>query len=110
MPSVFNSIRGILINVSKIFLKLYISGDSLRSRKAILNLQTFCDRELKQDSKIEIIDVAKHPEIAEAESILITPTLVREFPEPQERIVGDLSNTEVLAFVLNIASKFDFNN
>ena len=91
--------------MSKVFLKLYVSGDSLRSRKAISNLQAFCDRELAQQSKIEIIDVAKHPEIAEAEKILITPTLIRELPLPKERIVGDLSNTEVLTFVLNITSK-----
>ena len=90
--------------MSKIFLKLYVSGDSLRSRRAISNLQTFCDRELPQKSQIEIIDVAKFPEIAEAEKILITPTLIREFPLPKERIIGDLSNTEVLAFVLNITS------
>jgi len=69
------------------------------------NLRTFCDLQLKQESKIEIIDVAQHPEIAEAEKILITPTLIRELPEPQERIVGDLSNTEVLAFVLDLNSK-----
>ena len=96
--------------MSKIFLKLYVSGDSLRSRRAISNLQTFCDRELAQKSQIEIIDVAKSPEIAEAEKILITPTLVRELPLPKERIIGDLSNTEVLAFVLNITSKSNTNN
>ena len=96
--------------MSKIFLKLYVSGDSLRSRRAISNLQEFCDRELPQKSQIEIIDVAKSPEIAEAEKILITPTLVRELPLPKERIIGDLSNTEVLAFVLNITSKSNTNN
>ncbi len=89
--------------MSKIFLKLYVSGDSLRSRKAIANLQLFCDRELSEESSIEIIDVVNFPEIAEAEKILITPTLIREVPKPQERIIGDLSNTEVLAFVLNLA-------
>ena len=91
--------------MSKIFLKLYVSGDSLRSRKAISNLKEFCDRELAEESKIEIVDVAKFPEIAEAEKILITPTLIRELPLPQERIIGDLSNTETLAFVLNITSR-----
>jgi len=96
--------------VSKIFLKLYVSGNSLRSKRAISNLREFCDRQLTQESKIEIIDVAKYPEIAEAEKILITPTLVRELPLPQERIVGDLSDTEVLAFVLNITSKLNKNS
>ena len=91
--------------MSKLFLKLYVSGDSLRSRRAISNLHTFCDRELTYESEIEVIDIVKHPEIAEAEKILITPTLIRELPPPQERIIGDLSNTEVLAFVLNITPK-----
>ena len=95
--------------MSKISLKLYISGDSLRSRKAISNLQKFCDRELRQESQIEIVDVAKYPEIAEAEHILITPTLVRELPQPQERIIGDLSNAEVLTFVLDTSSKLEPN-
>lgn len=95
--------------MSKIFLKLYVSGDSLRSRKAISNLQSFCDRELAGESSIEIIDVLNFPEIAEAKKILITPTLIRESPKPQERIIGDLSNTDVLAFALNLAPKLNKN-
>ena len=87
--------------MSKIFLKLYVSGDTLRSRRAIANLRTFCDRELPQTSNIEIIDVVQSPEVAEAERILITPTLVRELPQPQERIIGDLSDTKILFLVLN---------
>lgn len=85
----------------KLFLKLYISGNTLRSRRAIANLQAFCDRELPDKSIVEIIDVMKSPEIAEVEKILITPTLVKVSPEPQERIIGDLSDTEVLSLVLN---------
>ena len=96
--------------MSKILLKLYVSGDTLRSRKAIANLRSFCDRELAGEISIEIIDVVNCPEIAEAEKILITPTLIRELPSPQERIIGDLSNTEVLAFVLNLAPKLNQNN
>ena len=89
----------------KLYLKLYVSGDTLRSRKAIANLQTFCDRELSKPGKIEIIDVVKFPEIAEAEKILITPTLIKELPLPKERIIGDLSDSEVLSFALNLSLK-----
>ena len=96
--------------MSKISIKLYVSGDSLRSRRAISNLQTFCDRELAAKSKIEIIDVTKHPEIAEAEKIIITPTLIRELPLPKERIVGDLSNTEILSWLLKATSQSNLNN
>lgn len=86
----------------KYILKLYVSGDTPRTRRAIANLQAFCKRELPQQSIIEIIDIIKVPEVAEAKKILITPTLVKEFPLPQERIIGDLSNPEVVSFALNL--------
>ena len=90
----------------KYLLKLYISGNTLRSQRAIANLKLFCDRELLQASTITIIDVVKYPKIAETEKILITPTLVREFPLPKEKIIGDLSNVEVLSFILNLPPEY----
>ena len=89
----------------KFILKLYVSGDTPRSRRAITNLQSFCDRQLPKQINIEIIDINQSPEVAEAEKIIITPTLIKEFPLPQERIIGDLSNTEVLTFALNLSHK-----
>ena len=88
--------------MSKFLFKLYVSGNTLRSRRAIANLQTFCDRQLPYQSQIEIIDVIESPEIAESEKILITPTLVRELPLPKERIIGDLSDTKVLSLALDL--------
>ena len=86
-------------------LKLYITGDSPRSRRAIANLQHFCDLELPNRHEILIIDVLKQPQIAELEKILITPTLVKEQPPPSERIIGDLSNREVILFAFNIKAQ-----
>ena len=77
----------------------------MRSKRAIANLKTFCDQEPSQSFNIEVIDVTKSPEIAEAKKILITPTLIKELPKPEERIIGDLSNTEVLAFALSLPFK-----
>lgn len=94
----------------KLVLTLYISGNTLRSRRAIANLQAFCDRQLSQPSSIEIIDVVEFPEIAESKKILITPTLIKELPLPQERIIGDLSDSEVLSFALNLSSKSSSKN
>lgn len=88
--------------MSKFLFKLYVSGNTLRSRRAIANLQAFCDCQLQHQSQIEIIDVTKSPEIAESEKILITPTLVREFPLPKEKIIGDLSDTKVLSLALDL--------
>ena len=89
----------------KYILKLYISGNTPRSQRAVANLQAFCHRELPQQSIIEIIDINQSPEVAEAEKILITPTLIKEFPLPQERIIGDISNPETLTFALNLPPK-----
>ena len=86
----------------KLILKLYISGNTLRSRRAVANLKLFCDRELPEIGTIKVIDVVKYPKIAEAEKILITPTLVKEFPPPKERIIGDLSDIEVLTLALSL--------
>ena len=86
-------------------LKLYITGDSPRSRRAIANLQRFCELELPNRSEIVIIDVLEQPQIAELEKILITPTLVKEQPPPSERIIGDLSNREVILFALNMEAQ-----
>lgn len=87
-------------------LKLYITGDSPRSRRAIANLQRFCELELPNRSEIVIIDVLEQPQIAELEKILITPTLVKEQPPPSERIIGDLSNREVILFALNMEAQY----
>ena len=87
--------------MSKFLFKLYVSGNTLRSRRAIANLEAFCDRQLPDRSQIEIIDVTESPEIAESEKILITPTLVRELPLPKERIIGDLSDTKVLSLAFD---------
>lgn len=86
----------------KYFLKLYISGNTFRSRKAIANLKAFCQSQSIPKSAIEIVDILQYPEIAEAQKILITPTLIKELPLPQEKIIGDLSNTEVLSLVLDL--------
>ncbi|MGF1479160.1 MAG: circadian clock KaiB family protein [Cyanophyceae cyanobacterium] len=86
-------------------LKLYVTGNTLRSQRAIANLNRFCEQELPGQHTITIIDVLKTPKVAEEEKILITPTLVKEQPLPCERIIGDLSDTEVILFALNIPSK-----
>lgn len=86
----------------KYLLKLYVSGNTFRSRKAIANLKTFCQNRGISEHTIKIVDLLQHPEIAEGQKILITPTLVKEFPLPQEKIIGDLSNTEVLSLVLDL--------
>jgi circadian clock protein KaiB len=73
-------------------LRLYIAGDSPRSRTALQNLERLCERHLPGRYRIEVIDLVKTPELAKAHQILAIPTLVREVPEPIKRVIGDLSD------------------
>lgn len=75
-------------------LRLYIAGDSPKSRTALANLQRLCDTHLKGKYKIEVIDLKTRPDLAKADQILALPTLIRKVPEPMKRLIGDLSNAE----------------
>jgi circadian clock protein KaiB len=75
-------------------LKLFVAGETPRARQAIADLRSLCEQGLAGDSEIVIIDVLKHPELAAAEQILATPTLVKHAPSPLRRIIGDLSDRE----------------
>lgn len=77
--------------MSQYRLKLYVTGQSPRAERAIANLHRLCERELGGRYEVEIIDVLEHPDLAEKEKILATPTLVKCLPPPTRRIIGDLS-------------------
>ncbi len=75
-------------------LRLYVAGQTPKSLAAIANLKVICESHLKGKYRIEVIDLSAHPERARADQIVALPTLVRKFPPPMKRILGDLSNRE----------------
>ncbi|MEB3356362.1 MAG: circadian clock KaiB family protein [Synechococcales bacterium] len=83
-------------------LKLYVTGETPRAKFAIANLRRFCEAKLAGQYKIMVIDVLQQPDLAEEEGILVTPTLVKESPAPAQRIIGDLSDMDVVLFGLGI--------
>jgi len=76
--------------------KLFISGHTPSSERAVANLRKICRRNLSERYSVSIIDVLEYPQLAEDEKILATPTLIKELPPPCRRIVGDLSDEETL--------------
>ncbi len=80
--------------MKKYLLKLYVTGKTLRADQAIANVRRICDGEFCDQYELKVIDVLKHPELAEDEKILATPTLIKELPQPARRIIGDLSDKE----------------
>lgn len=83
-------------------LKLYVTGQTIRSERAIGNLNRICEERLKGQCETTIIDVLERPQLAEEENILVTPTLIREKPRPARRVIGDLSDTEKVLIGLDL--------
>lgn len=83
-------------------LRLYVTGRSPKSVRAIENLQRACERYLAGQYHIEIVDLLENPRLAADDQILAVPTLVRKLPPPIRKIVGDLSDTDRLLIGLQL--------
>jgi circadian clock protein KaiB len=79
-----------------------VTGSTPRSQLAVANLRRICEAELGAEYDLEIIDVLEHPQIAEDQRILATPTLVKQLPPPLRRVIGDLSDREKVLFGLEL--------
>ena len=90
--------------MNKFVLKLYVTGQTPKSERAIANMRRICEQELNGQYELIVIDVLERPQLAEDEKILATPTLVKELPPPLSRVVGDLSNTEKVLLGLYLQS------
>jgi circadian clock protein KaiB len=89
------------LNENYIF-NLFISGDSILSNRAINNCKSVFEKYLFNRYKLKIIDVIKNPDIAFEENIIILPLLIRKFPKPELRIIGDMSDTHKVLNELDI--------
>ncbi len=83
-------------------LKLYVAGTTARSAAALENLKRLCETHLAGRYSIEVIDLLVNPKLAAGDQILAVPTLVRKFPEPLRKIIGDLSNEERVLVGLDV--------
>ena len=83
-------------------LRLYIAGMSPRSRRAVSNLHSICDRYLDARADVEVIDLYQNVDKAALAQILGAPTLVRELPEPVRRLIGDLSDEKKVIAALEL--------
>ncbi len=82
--------------------RLYVTGATLRSTRAVRNLTQLCDQHLAGRYKLEVVDIYQQPALASQEQIIAAPTLVKQFPLPLRRFIGDLSNKEHLLLGLDI--------
>jgi circadian clock protein KaiB len=89
----------------KYVLRLFVAGATARSRQAVLRVRRLCEEELKDNCELEVIDIYQQPELARANQIVATPTLIKEFPRPVRRFIGNLLNTAGLFAELDLITK-----
>ncbi len=86
-------------------LRLYVTGTTVRSARAIANVRKICEQYLPGRHRLEVIDLYQQPELAQAEQIVAAPTLIKELPRPVRRVLGDMSKTENVLIVLGLSKK-----
>jgi len=76
---------------------LYITESGPNSVRAIANIEAICQEHLKDNFRLEIVDVLEYPRRALADGVVVTPSLAKVSPLPAATVVGNLSDTgEVL--------------
>ena len=83
-------------------LRLYVTGTTPRSARAIQNIRAICEEKLQGRYDLEVIDIYRHPEQAKPEQVVVTPTLVKKLPLPVRKLIGDLSDAERVLVGLDI--------
>lgn len=69
-----------------------MAGATARSRQAVINVRELCAAELKNRCTFEVVDIYQQPGLARENQIVVTPTLIKEFPRPVRRFIGNLAN------------------
>ena len=82
-----------------------MTGQTPRAERAIANLRRICEEDLGGQYELQIIDVLEHPQLADDEKILATPTLIKRLPPPLRRVIGDLSDKDKVLLGLNVEPK-----
>jgi circadian clock protein KaiB len=73
-------------------LRLFVTGMTPRSARAVGNLRAICDEYLEGRYDLEVVDIYQQPILTKGEQIIAAPTLVKRLPLPMRRIIGDMSN------------------
>lgn len=90
---------------ARYILRLYVTGTTPRSNRAIVNIRKICEEHLAGRYELEVIDIYQQPVLAEGEQIIAAPTLIKSLPLPLRRFIGDMSNTERILVGLDLRTE-----
>ncbi|MDB6123896.1 MAG: thiol-disulfide isomerase [Pedosphaera sp.] len=86
----------------KYCLRLYVTGSTPKSIRAITNIKQICEEHLKGRYTLEIIDIYQQPVLAKGEQIIAAPTLIKRLPLPLRKFIGDMTNSDRILLGLDL--------
>jgi circadian clock protein KaiB len=91
-------------NKDSYVLRLFVAGVTPKSTKAIKNIRKILE-DYEVDCELDVIDIYQQPILAKDGRIIAAPTLVKEFPLPVRKFIGDMSDFNKLIVGLDLKSK-----
>lgn len=85
-------------------LRLFITGATPNSTRAVGNIKQLCEQYLKDRYSLQVIDVYQHEMVAEKEQLIALPMLIKKHPLPERRLIGDMSDTNKILKGLGLLS------
>ncbi len=86
-------------------LRLYVTGMTPKSTRAIANVKELCKKHLEGRYELRVIDIYQQPGMAREEQIIATPTLIKELPLPLRKVIGNMLDTEKFLVGIDLKSK-----
>ena len=96
-------------SLERYVLRLYVTGMTPRSARAVTNLREICDEHLAGRYDLEVVDIYQQPVLTKGEQIIAAPTLIKKLPLPMRRIIGDMSNRDRVLLGLDLVRASDQN-
>ena len=87
---------------AKYLLRLYVTGTTGRSVRAVQNVRRSCEEHLQGMYDLEVIDIYKNLPLARGDQIIAAPTLIKRIPAPLRRLIGDMSDEQRVLVGLDI--------
>jgi circadian clock protein KaiB len=96
------ALSAVQVDSDSYVLRLYLTGTTPQSQRALANIKRICEEHLKGRYKLEVVDIYQRPTLAKDEQIIAAPTLIKSLPLPLRRLIGDLSNEDRVLLGLDI--------
>ena len=90
------------VKKAKYLLRLYVTGTTGRSMRAIQNVRRICEEHLQGLYDLEVVDIYRNLPLARGDQIIAAPTLIKRLPVPLRRLIGDMSDEQRVLVGLDI--------